>query len=207
MKQLKCDNCGAKIDITDENNEFATCPYCKAKYQLNERKDIYIRMDDNTKELLTNGFNLFNKRSKITLIPMIIVFIIIFITVLTLFINTRSRINKTNKNDNNISEANKTNDTINEVKDKISKSFFNSPYESYSGTNPKIFVENILDKAVTNNKTNKDMLITVIYNTQETTDPDTIIDIKHSLDKDKKYEVKLDYDEEGYVNKITLEDI
>lgn len=206
MKQLKCDNCGATIEITDENNEFATCPYCKAKYQLNERKDIYIRMDDNTKEILTNGFNLFNKRSKMTMIPMIIVFIIIFITVLTLFINTETSISKTSDDNNNISENN-TNDTINKIKDKVSKSSFNSKFEIRSGTKYKSSIEYLLDDVITNNKTNKDMLVAVIYKDNETTDPDTIIDIKHSLDKDKKYEVKLDYDEEGYVNKITIEDI
>ena len=35
MKQLKCNNCGATIEITDEDKDFAICPYCKAKYQLN----------------------------------------------------------------------------------------------------------------------------------------------------------------------------
>ena len=51
------------------------------------------------------------------------------------------------------------------------------------------------------------MLITVIYKDKETTDPDTIVEIKHSLNDRNKYEVKLDYDNDGYVNKITLEDI
>ena len=51
------------------------------------------------------------------------------------------------------------------------------------------------------------MLITVIYKDNETTDPEEIIKIKHSLDDKKKYEIKLDYDDDGYVNKVTIEDI
>ena len=106
-----------------------------------------------------------------------------------------------------LSEQGNTETKTTEMKEKFNKSAFNSQYEHYSGTNAKIFVENILDKAVTNNKTNKDMLITVIYKDKETTDPDTIVEIKHSLNDRSKYEVKLDYDDDGYVNKITLEDI
>ena len=43
MKKLKCESCGGDIEL-DENKEFATCPFCQTKYQLNETKNIYIKM-------------------------------------------------------------------------------------------------------------------------------------------------------------------
>ena len=52
----------------------------------------------------------------------------------------------------------------------------------------------------------KDHLVTVIYKDNSTTDPDEIVNIKHSLE-DKNYEIKLDYNEDELVNKITIEDI
>ena len=206
MKQLKCDNCGATIKINDENSEFATCPYCEAKYQLNERKDIYIRMDDNTKELLTNGFNFFKKSSKLVIIPAIIIFIIVIAIFIIIFANIFNSSHIELKDGDNHIKIN-NNDMMVEVKEKMNKSFFNSSFETYSGTNSKFLTEPLLDNIVTNNKTNKDMLITVIYKDNETTDPEEIIKIKHSLDDKKKYEIKLDYDDDGYVNKVTIEDI
>lgn len=212
MKQLKCNNCGATIEITDEDKDFAICPYCKAKYQLNETKNINIKIDDNTKELLTNGFNIFKNSSKIAIIPIIIFFMIVITLIITITINIFKQVNKQNNSINNTIETKENtttneDDTINNIKDKINKSFFNSPFESYSGTKSKFLTEPLLDKIVTNNKTNKDMLVTLIYKDKETTDPDTIIEIKHSLNDKTKYEIKIDYDEEGYVNKVTIEDI
>lgn len=203
MKQLKCENCGATIKVTDENNEFAECPYCKAKYQLNERKDIYIRMDDNTKEILTNTFGNFTKPTKFVIIPIIIFISIMFIGVASLMINHFRSIKELKDDNTEIKE----NTDIDNIKEKVNKSFFNSTYESRTGTRSKFLTEPLLDDVVTNNKTNKDMLITVIFKDKETTDPDAIIEIKHSLSDKKKYEIKLDYDDEGYVNKVTLEEI
>ena len=182
MKKLKCESCGGNIEI-DENQEYATCPFCKTKYQLNENKNIYIKLDDNTKDLIENTFgylhNFNNKKAKFVIIPSIAIFIILIVIA--------------------VMSATKTNNSFN-------KNSFNRHYELYSGTEYKLIIESTLDKVVTNNKTNKKHLITVIYKDKETTNPDAIIEIKHSL-KDKKYEVKLDYDNDGYVNKITLEDI
>ena len=215
MKQLKCENCGATIEIIDNDKDFAICPYCKAKYQLNEKKDINIKIDDNTKELLTNGLNIFNKSSKFTIIPIIMFSLIVITSIIIISINAFSQINENNKEinkTNNTVKTQETNDTdknqeANEIKKTVSKTIFNSKFEFHSGTKYKSSVEYLLDDIVTNNKTNKDMLITLIYKDKETTDPETIIDIKHALNDKIKYEVKLDYDDDGYVYKITIEDI
>ena len=202
MKKLKCDSCGGTIEI-DDDKEIATCPFCKTKYKLNETKNIYIKLDDNTKEILEKSFGSFNKTRKLVMIPAIIIIITIFIIIIISLIN----INRTKEDFDSVDNNSGISNTYEEVKDKINKSSFNSKFEMYSGTEAKIFVENLLDNVVTNNKKNKDMLVTVIYNDKFTTDSEEIIDIKHSLNDRSKYEIKLDYDEDGYVNTVTIEDL
>lgn len=82
---------------------------------------------------------------------------------------------------------------------------YNSKFETYNGTQSGNFVENLLELVVTNNKTKKDHLITVKYNQNETNVPDEIKGIKPKLEKFDEYEVTLDYDDNGYVNKVTIE--
>lgn len=83
---------------------------------------------------------------------------------------------------------------------------FNSGLTYAEGTKATIFVENILDTVVTKNKLNKDMLITVVYKKKTTTDVNEIKSIKKSLKQWSEYEVSVDYDDEGYITKITIED-
>ena len=206
MQKLKCESCGGNIKI-EEDKEFATCPFCKTKYKLNETKNVYIKLDDNAKELLENSINHFGKISKIAIIPFIVVFLIIIALALTIIFNI-SKAKKGEPIDNQITNNEKTIDnTINNIKKTISKSSFNSKFEMYSGTQSKFFIESLLDNVVTNNKTNKELLVTVIYKDKTTTDPDEIVNIKHSLKDKIKYEIKLDYDKDNYVNNITIEEL
>lgn len=85
--------------------------------------------------------------------------------------------------------------------------WFNSSFETYSGTKSLFMVSSLLDKIVTNNKTERDHIITVVYGDTNTTDPKEIVSIKHSLNDDKKYEVYLDYDSNGFVNMVTLTEL
>lgn len=57
---------------------------------------------------------------------------------------------------------------------------------------------------VTSNKTNTDHIITIIYKETTTTSEDEIVNIKHSLDEMTEYEISLDYDANGYINKEQL---
>ena len=206
MQKLKCSSCGGNINI-EEDKEFATCPFCQTKYKLNETKNVYIKLDDNTKELLEHGINHFGKISKIALIPFIVFFIIILIIALTIIFNVSKNTKTINHSNPKEVSENTMEDAINSIKKTISTSSFNSNFESYSGTQSKFFIESLLDNAVTNNKTNKELLVTVIYKDKTTTDPDEIVNIKHSLKDRVKYEIKLDYDEDNYVNTITIEDL
>ena len=85
--------------------------------------------------------------------------------------------------------------------------WFNSSFETYSGTKSLFMVSSLLDKIVTNNKTERDHIITVVYGDTNTTDPKEIVSFKHSLNDDKKYEVYLDYDSNGFVNMVTLTEL
>lgn len=164
-----------------------------------------------------------------TIILMYIAFILIGITFFVGFIYfIFSQFNKTSKNmingftkigsemikeyDNNDSSENsnyydqvqkmaKEQMKNNEIED------FNRSIEPAQGTNSKFALSSYLDKVVTSNKKNKDHVITVVYRETTTTNEDDIVKIKHMLDNTKKYEVSLDYDEDGYISKITIKDI
>lgn len=86
-------------------------------------------------------------------------------------------------------------------------STFNNPFEIYSGTSSKLFATSLLDKVVTNNKTNSDKIITVEYGDIITTNTDEIVELKKSFESGKDYEISLDYNEEGFVNKVTIENV
>ena len=91
---------------------------------------------------------------------------------------------------------------IEDVSEEINK--FNNVFEMYVGTEYGMSVGNLLDKVVTNNKTEKNHIITVIYGDKTTTDPNEIVSIKKSLEKWGEYEVSLDYDDNGFANKVTI---
>ena len=91
-----------------------------------------------------------------------------------------------------------------EEKEKFNSDFFNSDYEFHKGTQDESSVKDLLDDVITNNKKNKNHLITIVYETHNTTDSEEITNIKNEITENKKYEVLLDYNEKQYVNKITI---
>lgn len=188
MQKFKCESCGANLEIK-EKEEYVTCSYCKQKYKVED---------------------LLPKKQKTPIWLIIILFsafVIIPLSMILLFANV---FNKAFDFGNSNPEIN---NTANEVKDEVDDFFgnfeinsFNSKYESDTGTKSKFFIESTLDDVVTNNKTNKTHIINVVYNDINTNVTEEIVELKHSLE-DKDYEVSVDYDEAGFVNKIVLEDI
>ena len=89
-------------------------------------------------------------------------------------------------------------------KDSFELKTFNGGFEFYTGTQKGMFTSNLLDKIITNNKKNQEHLLTVVYGTHTTTNPDEITNIKQELDDWHDYEVSLDYGEDGYANKVTI---
>ena len=182
MKKLKCESCGGDIEV-DGNKEFATCPFCQTKYQLNEKKEIYIRMDEDIKKAALGAFNRSQKVGKV----IGIVFAIIFLfTAGFIGYNFYQQTSGTSSFD-------------------IKR--FNSKFEFYKGTKDSTSVSRLLDEVVTNNKTNK-RKITVVFGDVKTDDPDQIVKIKKDL-KDMlsaEYEVGIDYDDKGFAEKVTIEE-
>lgn len=117
---------------------------------------------------------------------------------------------KINEGIDSVNDDEKTKEEIEEEKqDKIDD--FNRNYENKSGSQTKFAVSSLIDKAITNNKKNKDHLIEFIFDDKSFgTEPSSIKEIKKSLTDFKEYdiqyyEVSLDYDKDGYINKITIE--
>lgn len=79
---------------------------------------------------------------------------------------------------------------------------FNSGY--YNGKQATVHIEGMLNRAITSNKTNKERIITVKFNDIETQDSEKILEIENQLEEFGKYDVLLDYDEDGFVNLITI---
>ena len=88
---------------------------------------------------------------------------------------------------------------------------FNSDFEFYQGTEGGTSTSYQIDNVIKSNKKNADHLVEVIFDgVSYGTDPDKIKEIKDSLKdfngyKLQYYEISIDYDDNGYVNKITIE--
>ena len=94
---------------------------------------------------------------------------------------------------------------------KFDKNSFNSNYTFYSGPQPGQNVSMLIDNIINKNKTEKDHLVELTFdNTSYGTDSDNIKQTKNMIQTFKGYdiqyyEVSMDYDDNGYVNKVTIE--
>ena len=216
MEKLKCSSCGGEITI-DDDKEYGTCPYCGTKYKLNEDINFNIKMDDNTKEVLTSGAKHF---SKFLLIP-VVLFVFVFVSIVIFGFISSSKADKRYQErvKQQQEEANKFQEQVEKIQDKVmdkieeskeeykksenewDKDTFNMQFFGDNGTRNAIFVKNTLDDIIKSNKT-YDKKITLVFDGREVTDESEIISIKQSLSGD--YEVSLDYDSDGYINKVTV---
>lgn len=85
------------------------------------------------------------------------------------------------------------------------KDSFNWTYESCAGTKWGTRVSDLLDNVIKNNKTNKEHIITVVFNDLNSSDPNLIKESKKKLVDFDDYEVSLDYDDNGFVYIVTIE--
>ena len=98
-----------------------------------------------------------------------------------------------------------------EYHENFSKDSFNSTFEINQGTKSGMFAKSQVDNIIKNNKKDKEHLIEVIFDgTSYGTDPSNISNVKNNLRefngyKFQEYEISLDYDDKGYVNKVTIE--
>lgn len=88
----------------------------------------------------------------------------------------------------------------------MEKKSFNSILEMYSGTKMGGHVISLLDQIITSNKT-EDIIITVKFNQKETQVENEIKNIKQNIGTFNNYDVTLEYDADGFVNKAIIEKI
>ena len=99
-----------------------------------------------------------------------------------------------------------------EQKEKSERDSFNRNFETWDGKQTDSGVEFQLDEIIENNKKNSNHLVEVLFDgTSYGTDPNNIKTIKNSLktwtsDRNiQYYEISIDYDSNGYANKVTIE--
>lgn len=137
---------------------------------------------------------------------LIIINIVIAVVLANKVITDRQ--NKTDENNSFFDNFfDKVNDAVNNNDhfSEIEKKSFNSTFEMYAGTEYGNSVSWLIDKVITNNKTNSEHILTVVFGDVNSTDTEEIRNIKKSLDDWTEYEVILDYDENGFVYLITIE--
>ena len=132
------------------------------------------------------------KLSKIIINIIIIIVFLIFFLVIGLMIS-------------NIYNYSPIRSNVIETKNEsIDVDMFNIQFSGMNGQKSTFFINDYLDEIVTNNKKQQEHIITVKYQDKETSNPDEIIAIKKSLDESKQYELSTDYDQSGFINKLTI---
>ena len=133
----------------------------------------------------------------ISAVIFLMAFLIIVAIIGTLIYDSTSLNSKNNKE--NIVDKSDNNDD-----NDFDAQWFNMKFSEFNGTKSTFFIKGYLDRIVTNNKTEKEHIITVKYLDKETSDSDEIVAIKKSLAENGEYELSMDYDEKGFINKLTI---
>lgn len=198
LVELKCKNCGAQLKV-EEGTSQVKCEFCGSTFSVDDAynegykytkgvlkaRSEQMEEDFNKAQDLIDDF--IGKPSKVFSIAFVAIFILIF---------------------GFIGYGIYTTFTDNEKEhDSFEVNSFNTPYETDAGKRSGFFIVRTLDDIVTNNKTNKSHIIAVVYNGITATEEKSIKEIRNMLSENKDYDVSLDYDSNGYVNKFTIEDI
>ena len=101
-------------------------------------------------------------------------------------------------------EEQKKNAFINKENEKIEKDKFNNRFETYAGTQWGSFVKKEIDNIIDTNKKDSTRKITLIYYDLSTQDENEMLNIKSSFEDFGDYEIIVGYDEDGYVNQVTI---
>lgn len=205
--ELKCKNCGAKLEV-EEGTTQVTCKFCDTTFSIDDAytqgykytKDVLKAQDEQyekdlerAKDFMKN--NPVAKSSRIMSIIFAIIFFLVFCFIGYNIYNDFYADRSTDFNNNHSTD------------NRFEISSFNTPYENDAGRRSGFFLINTLDDIVTNNKKNKEHIITVVYKDITTAEETEIKKIRDSLSSRKDYDVSLDYDSKGYVNKFIIADI
>ncbi len=197
LVELECKNCGAALKV-EKGTDTISCPYCDATYKIDDEAQ-HIKYDDMEnsgyefekgrikaqKEHFQNS-NSAEGKNTVAIVAAIVGLVIAFALIISVF-SVRLFGIKGNT---------KTKYSQHDVY------AYNMYYSS--GNKQAIFVKSMLDNAINSNKTHDDKKIIVKYEDISTTDSEEILGIEKELDMYKEYDVLLDYDDDGFVNVISI---
>lgn len=133
---------------------------------------------------------------------LVVILIIISLAISIILINKIITDRKENKKEPN-GILDKIN--INKIQDSINKNEMNSKFERYTGSESGFFLEDMFDVLITHNKKYQDKKVSLKYNEINTTDQEEIKNIKKGIKRGDKFEVSVNYNENGFVYEIVLE--
>ena len=209
------------VETTENIEKKETEP--KEEQPINESKEIEQVVEDEKKEEPKTEPQINNRSSNdlrprkwllgiLVVITIAIVGVLVYKTVLGIssaLSNSSGSWGIFNLFKGNDTIEKETNNIFSKTKNEINKQMaeeFNWDYETSMGKQTGDDIYSLLDKVIINNKKNNDKIITVVFKEITTNDPTKIKEIKRSLDEIYEYEVSLDYNNQGYVNKITIEE-
>ena len=216
LVELECENCGAALKI-EEGTDTVNCPYCKASYKIDDEVK-HVKYDDMEnsgyefekgrikaqKEHIDNSINN-NPKAFIVFIPFIIIFIISIVAFIGIWNVGRKGFEEVSDSitNNNIEESKKEAEEEQKKKELEYKAeVFNMGFSN--GRQATVHIERMLNSVITNNRTNKERIITVKFKNIETQDSEQILEIEKQLDEYGYYDILLDYDEDGFVSVMTI---
>lgn len=218
LVELECQNCGAALEVEEGTNNI-TCPYCNASYKLNDEVQ-HVKYDD----MENSGYEFEKGRIKAqkehiannniggqTKFPVFIIPIFIIITIgLFIFMLTRMQFARkgldefSNNVDNSVAQKEKEDAEALERQAQLERDRQSFNWKYSNGRKATLFVKSMLNDVVESNRTNKERFITVNYKDMSTQDVEQILEIEKQLTDYSEYNVLLDYDEDGFVNAITI---
>lgn len=126
------------------------------------------------------------KNKKLFAIISIILIIIVIISII-LIVNKKEKYEEVDNNSITIEELN--------------KKIFNSSYELYTDMNSTLLLNGLFTKVINNNK-EEDHIIIIVYNNKELYLEEDILKIKDKIKNSDDINISLEYDSDGYVNKV-----
>jgi len=184
------------MDNNESNNNFS-----------NEVKDDMQKVYEGAKEYITDEENKEKVKKGLKVakgvgIGYLAFIIIVLVLALVIFFIVLSGFFKIGNQNKNI--INKSSNIINQSIDQMDIERFNLELEDYNGSKYGYDVKELLDEVVLKLKKNTEHSITLIYENTSMTNTNDIINLKKQIDDESEYEIVLDYDKNGYINKITI---